>query len=66
MPAGEIADMCHNLGIEAAPIVPVADAVAFAESKVQDHQVIVVAGSIFLAAAGKEIWQATHPQQGGN
>lgn len=66
MPAGEIADMCHNLGIEAVPIVPVADAVAFAESKVQAHQVIVVAGSIFLAAAGKEIWLATHTQQGGN
>lgn len=66
MSAGEIADMCRNLDIAAVPIVSVTDAVAFAESKVQDHQVIVVAGSIFLAAAGKEIWQATHPQQGGN
>ena len=57
MPAGEIVQLAHRHGRPAAAVLPVAAALEQALSQVNQHSAIVVAGSIFLAAAIREVWR---------
>lgn len=57
MPAADIVDLAHRHGRPANAVLPVAAALDRALSEVTDDSAIIVAGSIFLAAAVREVWR---------
>ncbi|MBG0786947.1 MAG: bifunctional folylpolyglutamate synthase/dihydrofolate synthase [Anaerolineaceae bacterium] len=53
--AGELVDMVHRSGRAAKAIVPVEDALAEALREAGSEAVVLIAGSVFLAAAAREV-----------
>lgn len=56
--AGEIVNFTHQMGRKARAILPLEAAFEHALQTVRQDQVILVTGSIFLAAAVRDIWMA--------
>lgn len=56
LPADEIVRFAHQMGRKARAIVPLEDAFQYALDTIQPGQVILAAGSIFLAAAVRDLW----------
>jgi dihydrofolate synthase/folylpolyglutamate synthase len=63
MKADRLVELAHRYGCPAKRFVPVEDAVAYALKKAGDEFAIVAAGSLFLAAAVREIWEEKYPIQ---
>ena len=63
MKADLLVDLAHRYGCPAKQVVPVEDAVAYALEKAGDEFAIVAAGSLFLAAAVRDIWEQKNPIQ---
>ncbi len=51
----ELVDMIHRSGRAAKAIVPVEDALAVALREAGSEAVVLIAGSVFLAAAAREV-----------
>ncbi|MCJ7623094.1 MAG: bifunctional folylpolyglutamate synthase/dihydrofolate synthase, partial [Anaerolineaceae bacterium] len=60
----KVVEICHQFGCSAQAIVPIEDAISEALRLAGQESAIVVAGSLFVAAAAREIWfrtqQTTH------
>ena len=56
MDAGKIVDLAHKFGRKARAVVPIEDALNVALDMAGHEATIVVAGSLFVAAAAREIW----------
>jgi dihydrofolate synthase/folylpolyglutamate synthase len=54
----EIADLAHEHALRVETIVPVKDALAHAMSNARPGEVIVVAGSLFVAGEALSAWEA--------
>jgi len=63
MKADKLVELAHRSGCPAKQVVPVEDAVTYALKKAGDAFAIVAAGSLFLAAAVRDIWEKNHPIQ---
>ena len=53
--ANELVEMVHRSGRSAKAIVPVEDALAEALREAGSEAVVLIAGSVFLAAAAREV-----------
>lgn len=63
--AGELVDMVHRSGRAAKAIVPVEDALTEALREAGDEAVVLIAGSVFIAAAAREVLSAREKAQAG-
>ena len=63
--AGELVDMVHRSGRAAKAIVPVEDALAEALREAGDEAVVLIAGSVFIAAAAREVLSNTEKAAAG-
>ena len=63
MKADRLVELAHRYGCPAKQVLPVEDAVEYALKKAGDEFAIVAAGSLFLAAAVRDIWEQKIPIQ---
>lgn len=63
--AGELVDMVHRSGRAAKAIVPVEDALAEALREAGNEAVVLIAGSVFIAAAAREVLSQAKPDVSG-
>lgn len=59
--AGKIVEYAHRMGKKAHAVIPLESAFNTALQLANDNHVVLAAGSIFLAAAIKELWMKQHP-----
>ena len=60
MDAQALAELAHQFGRPAQAVVPVEDALALALKKAGDEMAVLVTGSLFVAAAAREIWHKVY------
>lgn len=63
MKADKLVELAHRYGCPAKKVVPVEDAVDYAVNKAGEEFAIVAAGSLFVAAAVRDIWDEKNPIQ---
>jgi dihydrofolate synthase / folylpolyglutamate synthase len=63
MKADRLVNLAHRYGCPARKVVPVEDAVHYALDTAGEEFAIVAAGSLFVAAAVRDIWEQQHPIQ---
>jgi dihydrofolate synthase/folylpolyglutamate synthase len=63
MVADKLVEMAHRCGRSAEAIVPIEDALTAALNEAGREAVILVTGSIFVAAAAREIWPELQNEQ---
>jgi dihydrofolate synthase / folylpolyglutamate synthase len=62
MDAARIVGLAHQYGCRAVAVVPMERALPYALDLAGDHKAVIVTGSLFIAAAARDIWHATQPQ----
>jgi len=63
MGADRLVELAHRYGCPAKKVLPAEDAVEYALNKAGDEFAIVTAGSLFVAAAVRDIWQENYAKQ---
>jgi len=53
----KLVSLAHQFGVRAKAIVPVDDALKYALERASDGSAVIVGGSIFIAAAARDVWQ---------